>query len=389
MKEIRIGMIGYSFMGKAHSFGYKNVGMFYDLKAKPVMKVICGRKLEGVRAAAERYGWEEYETDWRKVVERDDIDLIDICTPGHLHAEMAIAAAEAGKHVFCEKPLANSLDEARRMLEAVQKAGVKHMVGFNYRTVPAIALAKRLIEEGKLGEIYHFRGVYLQDWIVDPDFPLVWRLDAKIAGTGPLGDLAAHTIDIAHYLIGEIEEVVAQEKTFIKERPALVEKVKGTGLVEVEADKSRRVPVTVEDATMFLAKFKNGALGVFEASRMCPGRKNFNGFEINGSKGSIAFNFEDMNILWFYSREDESHVQGFRRILVTEPEHKYFNVWWPSGHIIGYGETFVNEIYNLLDAIAEDRMPEPSFEDGVKCQKVLEAVVRSVKERRWVRLDEL
>ena len=390
MKEIRIGMIGYSFMGKAHSFGYRNVGIFYDLKAKPVMKVICGRKEEGVKAAAERYGWQEYETDWRKVVERDDIDLIDICTPGYLHTEMAVAAAEAGKNIFCEKPLANNLADARKMLEAVQKAGVKHMVGFNYRTVPAIALAKRLIEEGKIGQIYHFRGVYLQDWIIDPDFPLVWRLDAKIAGSGPLGDLAAHTVDIAHYLMGEIDEVVAQEETFVKERPPQADVVKGTGLTDVSvAEPTKKVPVTVEDATMFLARFKNGALGTFEASRFCAGRKNFNGFEINGSKGSLAFNFEDMNILWYYSREDESHVQGFRRILVTESEHEYAGAWWPPGHIIGYGETFVNEIYNLLDALAEDRMPSPSFEDGVKCQKVLEAVTVSVKERRWVKLDEL
>jgi predicted dehydrogenase len=354
-------MIGYSFMGKAHSFAYKNMSMFYDCEAIPVMKAICGRKEEGVRAAAERYGWESYETDWRKLVARDDIDVVDVCTPGDLHVEMSIAAAEAGKIVFCEKPLAKSLTNAKKMLRAVEKAGVKHMVGFNYRAVPAIALAKRLIDEGRIGEIYHFRGVYLQDWIVDPEFPFVWRLDKEIAGSGPLGDLAAHTVDIARFLVGDIDEVVAMEKTFIKER-------------SLPAD------------TMFLSKFKNGALGTFEATRFASGRKNFNGFEINGSKGSLAFNFEEMNKLQYQSRADESHVQGFRTIIATEGEHPFAGVWWPPGHIIGYGETFVNEIFVLMDAIAKDKMPSPDFTDGVKCQAVLEAVTQSIAKKAWAKV---
>lgn len=384
VKEVNVGLIGYSFMGKAHSRAYKEMSMFYpDVKAVPVMKVICGRSEEAVKTAASRYGWEGYETSWEKLLQRDDIDLVDISVPGNLHQEIAVVAAEVGKDVFCEKPLANSLKDAKIMLKAVQKAGVKHMVGFNYRTVPAIALAKRIIDEGKVGEIYHFRAVYLQDWIVDPDFPLVWRLDKEVTGSGPLGDLAAHSIDIAHHLMGDIDEIVGMEETFIKERP-LPAAAKEAGLaVEVAGGRGK---VTVEDAVLFLARFKNGALGSFEATRFASGRKNFNGFEINGSKGSIAFNFQDMNKLLYFSREDESHVQGFRTILATESEHKYAGAWWPPGHIIGYGETFVNEVYELMQAIAEDRQPSPDFTDGVKCQAVLEAVSESIAKKNWVKV---
>lgn len=383
-KKIGVGIIGYSFMGKAHSFGYKNLPVFYDCEAIPQMKVICGRNEDAVKAAAQKYGWESWETDWRKLVAREDVDVVDVCTPGDLHVEMCIAAAEAGKTVFCEKPLAKSLANARKMLDAVQRAGVKHMVNFNYRVVPAIALAKRLISEGKIGQIYHFRGVYLQDWIVDPEFPFVWRLDREIAGSGPLGDLAAHTVDLARFLVGDISEVVAMEKTFIKERPVPADAVKGTGLA-VQAG-GGRAQVTVEDAVMFLAKFRNGALGTFEATRFASGRKNYNGFEINGSKGSLAFNFEDMNKLLYQSRADESHAQGFRTILATEGEHDFAGAWWPPGHIIGYGETFVNSIYVLMDAIAKDKMPTPDFVDGAKCQAVLEAVGTSIKQNAWARV---
>ena len=386
-KKINVGMIGYSFMGKAHSFGYKNVGMFYEPAALPRLKAICGRAEEGVKAAAERYGWESYETDWEKLINRDDIDLVDIVTPGNWHTVMAIGAAEAGKDIFCEKPLANSLEDAKKMLDAVRKAGVKHMVGFNYRTVPAIALAKRIIEEGRLGEIYHFRGVYLQDWIVDPEFPLVWRLNGEICGTGPLGDLAAHTIDTALYLLGDITEIVANEKTFVKERPLPSETVKGTGLAVEAGGEVERAEVTVEDVTMFLAKFANGALGTFEATRFATGNKNHNAFEINGSKGSLKFSFEDMNRLYYYNNEDDSHVQGWRDILATEGEHKFFGAWWPPGHIIGYGETFVNEIYVLLDALGKGRNPVPSFVDGVRCQAVMEAVVNSIKNKGWEEVE--
>jgi predicted dehydrogenase len=385
-KKINIGMIGYSFMGKAHSFGYKNVGMFYDqLEALPVMKIICGRKEEGVRSAAQRYGWESYETDWKKLVRRDDIDLVDICTPNNQHHDMVIAAAEAGKNVFCEKPLARTLDGAKEMLQAVRKTGVKHMIGFNYRTVPAIALAKRLIDEGKLGDIYHFRGIYLQDWIVDPKVPLSWRLNGDIAGSGALGDLAAHTVDIARYLLGDITDVVGNWKTIIEERPLQAETVKGTGIGDVQATEETG-KVTVEDAVMFLAEFANGALGTFEATRFASGRKNYNTFEVNGSKGSVRFCFEDMNRLEFYSREDNDYIQGWRNILVTETAkgvHEFAEKWWFAGHLIGYGETFVNEIYVLMDALAKDKMPTPDFLDGVKCQAVLESVANSVRSGAW------
>lgn len=386
-KEINVGMIGYSFMGKAHSFGYNNVGMFYEPAALPNLKAICGRTEEGVKSAAERYGWESYETDWKKLVNRTDIDVVDIVTPGNWHTVMAIGAAEAGKDIFCEKPLANSLEDAKKMLDAVRKAGVKHMVGFNYRTVPAIALAKRIIEEGRLGEIYHFRGVYLQDWIVDPEFPLVWRLNGDVCGTGPLGDLAAHTIDTALYLLGDITELVANEKTFVKERPLQSEDVKGTGLAVEAGGEVEKAEVTVEDATMFLVKFANGALGTFEASRFATGNKNHNSFEINGSKGSLKFNFEDMNRLYYYNNEDDSHVKGWRDILATEEEHEFFGAWWPPGHIIGYGETFVNEVNVLLDALGKDENPAPDFVDGVRCQAVMEAVLNSIENKSWEEVE--
>ena len=386
-KYINVGLVGYQFMGKAHSHAYKDMAFFFpDAEAYPVMKAICGRNEEAVRKAAERFGWESYETDWRRLVERDDIDLVDISSPGDTHHDIAIAAAEAGKHVFCEKPLANNLKEAREMLEAVRKAGVKHMVAFNYRRVPAVVLAKRLIDEGKIGKVYHWRAVYLQDWIIDPDFPLVWRLQKDKAGSGPHGDLNAHIIDLARYLVGEITEVVGMCETFVKERPLVEEVEAGLG-ARAGAKKGE---VTVEDAMLFLARFENGALGSFEATRFAGGRKNYNRFEINGSKGSIVFNLERLNELEFYSREDEAHVQGFRTILVTDGQnHPYISAWWPAGHIIGWEHTFVHEVYDLMNAIARDEMPQPDFADGVRTQEVLEAVMKSVEERSWVRTDEV
>ena len=259
---------------------------------------------------------------------------------------------------------------------------MKHMIGFNYRTVPAIVLAKRLIDEGKLGDIYHFRGVYLQDWIVDPSVPLSWRLDGEVAGSGPLGDLAAHTVDIARYLLGDITKVVADWKTIIDERPLEADVVKGTGIGDVQAAEETG-KVTVEDAVMFLAKFANGALGTFEATRFATGRKNHNAFEVNGSQGSVRFCFEDMNRLEFYSREDDDYAQGWRNILATESVHEFAGAWWPPGHIIGYGETFVNEVYVLLDALGKGEMPTPDLIDGIKCQAILEAVTNSVKSNAW------
>ncbi|MSS70297.1 MAG: Gfo/Idh/MocA family oxidoreductase [Candidatus Latescibacteria bacterium] len=387
-KEINVGLVGYSFMGKAHSHAYRDVEMFFDSGAVPVMKAICGRNEVAVAAAAKKFGWEGYETSWKKLVERDDIDLVDISTPGDSHRDIAVAAAAAGKHIFCEKPLANTLAEAREMLDAVQKAKVKHMVAFNYRRVPAVALARQLIEEGRIGKIYHWRAVYLQDWIMDPNFPLVWRLVKKQAGSGPHGDLNAHIIDLAHYLVGDISDVVGMDTTFIKERP-MPEGIDASLGARVGGGRRRMGRVTVDDATLFLARFKNGAIGSFEATRFAGGRRNHNRFEINGSKGSLAFNLEKMNELQFYSRDDEPHMQGFREIVVNEKAHPYIAAWWPPGHIIGWEHTFVHEVHDLLSSIVRGKPVHPDFEDGVRVQAVLEGVSLSAREKRWVKISEL
>lgn len=378
-KFIRIGLIGYQFMGKAHSNAYRQAPRFFELDTKPVLKVICGRNEHAVKAAREKYGWEEYETDWRKVVERKDIDFIDVSTPGHLHAPISITAAQAGKTVWCEKPLANTLQEAQEMHSAVTKAGVFHAIFHNYRFCPAVALAKKMIENGDLGNIYHFRGVYLQDWIADPNFPLVWRLQKEYAGSGALGDIAAHSIDLARYLVGEIKEVIGEMKTFIKERPLLKQTEGGlsaTGTAE-------KGIVTVDDASAFIARFQNGALGTFEASRFAVGRKNYNRFEINGSKGSLAFNLERMNELEFYNNSDPEDKRGFRLIQVTEKTHPYASSWWPPGHIIGYEHTFIHLVADGFQKMARGENPSPNFHDGLANQKVLDAVERSSKSGRW------
>lgn len=379
VKEIRIGMVGYKFMGKAHSHAYRDAPMFFKMKAIPVMKAICGRTKVDVAKIAKTYGWQSYETSWEKLVTRDDIDLVDISTPVNLHKDIAIAATKAGKHILCEKPMAINLDEAKEMLEAVKKAKVKHMVGFNYRRVPAIALAKRLIDEGALGKICHFRAIYLQDWIIDPDFPLVWRLRKEMAGSGALGDLGAHIIDLARFLVGEFEKVVCLTETFIKERP---EPTYVTDLT-VEAGK-KMGKVTVDDAAIAIAKFKNGALGTFEVTRFAPGRKNCERIEINGSKGSLFFDLERINELKFFSCEDKNYLQGFKTILVTEKCHPYLKAWWPPGHVIGWEHAMVNQVYDLMESIADDEMPTPNFVDGLKCQEVLEALGKSVREGKWV-----
>jgi len=386
VNKINVGLVGYKFMGLAHSHAYKDVGMFFDVPVEPVMKVLCGRSEPDVKEAAAKFGWETYETDWKKLVSRDDVDLIDITAPSNAHKEIAIGAAENGKHIFCEKPLALTLEDAREMLASVEKAGVKHMIGFNYRRAPACMLAKQLVESGKIGKIYHFRGTYLQDWILDPQFPLVWRLDKKVAGSGSLGDLGAHTIDMARWLIGEFDEVTGQAETFVNERPlpAAMTGLSGTAGTSEETGK-----VEVDDATQFLARFKNGALATFEATRFAAGHRNTNFFEINGSKGSIRFDFEKMNELQYYNVDDDEGVQGFRTINVTEPSHAYMEAWWPAGHIIGYEHTFIHEVYELLKAFDADQLPEPSFYDGVKCQQVLTAVEKSIENRCWVKVDEV
>ncbi|MEE2994545.1 MAG: Gfo/Idh/MocA family oxidoreductase [Gemmatimonadota bacterium] len=388
-QEVNVGLIGYSFMGKVHSHAFKDMSFFFpEAAAYPVMKAICGRNEANVSDAAKTFGWQSYETDWKTLIGRDDIQLVDVSTPGDSHAEIAIAAAEAGKHVFCEKPLANNLAEARAMADAVRNAGVKSMVAYNYRRVPAVALAKKLIEEGRIGDIYHWRAVYLQDWIMDPDFPLVWRLQKEKAGSGPHGDLNAHIIDLARYLVGDISEVSGMQETFIKERP-IAEEI-DAALGASTGGSSQMGQVTVDDTTLFLARFENGAVGTFEATRFAGGRRNGNRFEINGSKGSIAFNLEKMNELQYYNREDEDHIQGFREIIVNEGVHPYMDHWWPPGHIIGWEHTFIHEVYDLMQAIggADDNL-HPDFDEGVKDQAVLEAVSISAENKSWIKVADL
>lgn len=378
MKEkINVGMVGYKFMGKAHSNAYRQVAVFYDPPRVPVLKALCGRDEEGVKKAAERYGWESFETSWRDLVRRDDIDLIDINSPNSSHAEIAIAAAENGKHLLLEKPMAMNLAEAKAMAEAVKGAGVKHMIGFNYRRFPALAFAKRMLEDGKIGRVFHFRAMYLQDWIVDPEFPLVWRLDRKVAGTGAIGDLGAHIIDMALYLVGEITAVTAVAETFIEDRP--LPEVSGGLRAKGSSERGR---VTVDDAFVALARFKNGALGTFEATRFAIGHKNWGFFEINGSKGSMRFNLERPNELEYLSA-DEGDEQGFKTILVTDPTHPFMAEWWPPGHVLGWEHTHIIQVYHLLESIEKKGQPEPSFFDGVKNQAVLEAISLSAKDGMW------
>ncbi|MFC1724568.1 Gfo/Idh/MocA family protein [candidate division KSB1 bacterium] len=385
MDKIRVGLIGCGFMGKAHSNAYLNVAKFFPMKAKPVMSVICDIEKSRAQTFKENWGWEKFETDYKKLLKSGEIDLVDISTPNYNHKDIALMAAENGIDIACEKPLAMNCDEAREMVAAVKEAKVKNMVLFNYRRVPAVALAKQLIDEGKIGDIYHIRAIYLQDWIIDPKFPLVWRLKKDIAGSGPHGDLNAHIIDLARYLVGDFSEVIGMEKTFIKKRPIPAEE----GSLAATAGKDQMGEVTVDDAVLFLAKFKKGMIGSFEATRFANGRRNTNKIEINGSKGSIAFNIEKMNELEFYSGDDPKHAQGFRTILVTEPVHPYMSAYWPAGHIIGWGHTFINEIYDLLEGISNNNALTPDFEDGLKCQQVLEAVIKSAAEKCWINVDEM
>lgn len=373
-KKLNVGMVGYKFMGKAHSHAYTDLGMFFETNADVVMKAICGRDEQAVKAAADKFGWESYETDWRKLVEREDIDFVDINAPSDAHKEIALAAIAAGKHVFCEKPLALNLADGREMLAAAEKAGIKHAICFNYRFLPAVQLAKQILDEGRLGEIHHYRATYLQDWLVDPNAPMAWRMKKEIAGSGAHGDINAHSIDLARFLIGEFDRVVGHNRTFIKERP-----LASGGMDEV----------TVDDATGFLADFKNGAMGTFIASRVAAGRKNHNTFEIHGSKGTIRWDLEKLNELEVYFREDEPNLAGFRRIFATESSHKYAGNWWPTGHIIGYEHSFVHIVYEFVQHMTAGTPFTPTFYDGVKCQEVLEAVDLSIERGAWVGIDEV
>jgi predicted dehydrogenase len=379
---IGVGLVGYKFMGRAHSNAYRQVAAFFpDVALKPELTAVCGRDEAAVKAFAEQFGWRSTETDWRKLIARGDVGLVDVSTPGDTHAPIAIAAAEQGKHIFCEKPLANTLDEARQMLAAVQKAGVVGMVNFNYRRVPAVQLAKQLIESGRIGKIYHWRAVYLQDWIMDPNFPLVWRLDKNAAGSGTLGDLGAHIVDLARMLVGEITTVTGLTETFIKQRPVQAASDSSLGAT---AGKEMG-EVTVDDAALFLTRFENGAVGTFEVTRFANGRANYNSFEINGSKGSIQFNLERMNELNVLFSDDASDVKGYRNVLVTDGgAHPYVGAWWPAGHIIGWEHTFTHGVRDLLNGIAESTSPAATFEDGLRCQAVLDAVERSAGSRSWV-----
>jgi predicted dehydrogenase len=387
MENLGIGLIGYAFMGAAHSQAWRSAPRFFDLPLDPAMNVLCGRNAEAVQAAATKLGWKETETDWRKLLGRDDVQLVDVCTPGDSHAEIAIAALEAGKHVLCEKPLANTVEEAEAMTAAAEAAkakGIRSMVGFTYRRVPAIGLARQLVAEGKLGTIRHVRAQYLQDWIADPEAPLSWRLDKAKAGSGALGDIGAHIIDLTQYITGDtIGEVSARLETFVKERPVAAEHSGLAGTAGTE-----RGPVTVDDAAVFLATFRSGALGVFEATRFATGRKNAIRIEINGSLGSLAFDFEDMNLLHFYDAGEDSRTAGFRRILATEPVHPYVAAWWPPGHLLGYEHGFTHQVVDLVTAIAEGADPEPSFADGLRVQRVLAAVEASSTSRQWQEIPE-
>ncbi len=379
---LSVGMVGYAFMGAAHSQAWRNAPRFFDLPMGVSMRALAGRDPDKVAAAARQLGWEATETSWRALVDRDDIDLVDVCTPGDTHAEIAIAALEAGKHVLCEKPLANSVEEAEAMTLAAEKAaaaGVRSMVGFTYRRVPAIGLARRLVAEGRLGTIHHVRAQYLQDWIVDPEAPLSWRLDKTKAGSGALGDIGAHIIDLAEHITGDtIGRVSGRLRTFVDERPVPTEHAGLSGTAGVG-----RGAVTVDDAAAFLAEFRGGALGVFEATRFANGRKNAIRIEVNGSQGSLAFDFEDMNLLHFFDGTEPAATAGFRRIVVTESDHPYVDAWWPPGHLLGYEHGFTHQVVDLVRDIASGADPTPSFADGLRVQRVLAAVETSSETGAW------
>ncbi|HXP57268.1 MAG TPA: Gfo/Idh/MocA family oxidoreductase [Streptosporangiaceae bacterium] len=375
-----IGMVGYAFMGAAHSRAWATVGQAFDVPLRPRMNVLVGRDEAATRFAARRYGWTHVETDWQALLERDDVHLVDICTPGDTHAEIAIAALDAGKHVLCEKPLANTLAEAEAMAAAAARAathGVRAMVGFNYRRVPAIALARQLVEQGRIGPLRHVRAAYLQDWLADAAVPLTWRLQQERAGSGALGDIGAHAVDLAQYLSGEhLTGVSGLLSTFVTDRPVAGGHDGATG------------PVTVDDAALFNGRLASGALAAFEATRVAAGRKNALTIELNGELGSLAFDLERLNELSFYDRTESEITAGFRRILVTEPGHPYLEAWWPPGHVLGWEHTFVHQARDLLVDIAGDDDPEPSFADGLQVQQVLDAVASSAAhDSAWTKVE--
>ena len=380
-KPLNIGMIGYGFMGRTHSNAYRKVNNFFDLEHHPVLKACCARSEEKIKPFAEKWGYESYETDWRRLIERDDIDLIDIGSPNNTHKEIAIAAAEAGKMVLCEKPLSMTVEEGEEMCQAIEKAGVANMVWFNYRRVPAITLAKQLVDEGRVGRPFHYRATYLQDWTIATDVPqggaALWRLDASVAGSGVTGDLLAHSIDTAEWLNGPIQRVVAKTETFIKER--------------LHAETQQMQPVTIDDACMFLAIFENGSMGTFESTRYARGRKNYNTFELNGEQGSVFFDLEDPQYLSYFKYADpvtgakvEDHLTGWQKIHVTNFEHPYMDKWWVPGCTIGYEHTFINALADFIEGLESGKPAQPDFRSGLRTQIVCDAVLESAKTDQWV-----
>jgi predicted dehydrogenase len=371
--QLRVAMIGYGFMGAAHSYAWRAATMAFDLGACPVLAVLCGRDRAAVEHKAARFGFAETATDWRTVVDRNDIDIVDVCTPGDTHMPITVAALRSGKHVLCEKPLANSVAEAETMAEAAEVArssGQRSMVGFNYRRVPALRLARSLVADGRIGELRHVRGAYLQDWLVDPEVPLAWRMRRELAGSGAIGDIGAHVIDIAQFLTGErLTALSARARTFVTERPLPTEGAGAPG----GSRGSRTGQVTVDDAFVLHGEV-GPALATFEATRMATGRRNSLRLELNGSAGSLAFDFETMNELSFYDASDPRTTNGFRRIIATEPDHPYMSAWWPPGHGLGYDHTFTNEVADFVRAIVAGTDPEPSLVDGLQVQRVLAAV---------------
>ncbi len=373
---LRVAMVGHGFMGAAHSQAWRTAPRFFDLPLVPELAVLVGRDPDRAGRAAQRWGWAEVETDWRRAVARDDVDLVDICSPGDSHAEIALAALAAGKHVLCEKPLANTVADAETMARAAQGAaerGLAAMVGFSYRRVPALALAARMVAEGAVGQVRQVRVAYLQDWLSDGQAPMTWRLDKDSAGSGSLGDIGAHAIDAAQLVTGlAVEEVSAVLHTFVTERPLLAEQ---RGLSGVASD--RRGKVTVDDVALVTARMSGGALATFEATRYATGRKNALRLEVSGSEGAVSFDLEDMNVLNVYDRRAPARAQGFTRIVVTEPEHPWMHAWWPTGHLIGYEHLFTHQVADLVADVAAGRTPSPSFAEGLQVQRVLDASERS------------
>ena len=378
VKPLNVGLIGYGFMGRAHSNAYSNVNNYFDLKYRPVKKAVCGRDAKQAQAFADKWGYESIETDWKKLIARKDIDLIDIATPNNLHSEIALAAAKAGKMILCEKPLSMDTKEGAKMVAAVEKAGVPNMVWYNYRRVPAVTFAKKLIDEGKLGRIFHYRAVFLQDWTISADLPqggaALWRLDAKAAGSGVTGDLLAHCIDTALWLNGKIDSVSAMTETFIKER-----KHNLTGKVE---------KVGIDDACAFLARFDNGSLATFESTRYARGHKALYTFEVNGEKASLKWDLHDLHRLQWFSHGDEGKLRGWRSIHVSDGggDHPYMDKWWVPGLQIGYESSFVHQVADFLEGLASGKPAEPTFKTALETQKVCDAVLDSAKKKAWVKV---